>query len=165
MPEMSDQELAKLEGLAIGLDVRGEKFAAQQVRWAQAEIERLNKENDIMRRHFNLHPQMPLGDDLRVENERLKGIEELYKTGTEYWNPVYQTVLKERDELRTLADTRDLMLGQLRAQFDDMVRQRDVAEAEVERLKAEKLELAKHIDGCVRVAAEALTKVKQLEAI
>jgi hypothetical protein len=135
MPEMSDQELAKLEGLAIGLDVRGEKSAAQQVRWAQAEI------------------------------ERLKGIEELYKTGTEYWNPVYQTVLKERDELRTLADTRDLMLGQLRAQFDDMVRQRDVAEAEVERLKAEKLELAKHIDGCVRVAAEALAKVKQLEAI
>ena len=34
-------ELAKLEGLAIGLEQRGEKSAAQQVRWAVIEIERL----------------------------------------------------------------------------------------------------------------------------
>lgn len=37
---MSD-DLAKLEGLAIGLEQRGEKSAAQQVRWAHAEVDRL----------------------------------------------------------------------------------------------------------------------------
>jgi len=36
-----DQQLAKLEGLAIGLEQRGEKSAAHQARWALAEIERL----------------------------------------------------------------------------------------------------------------------------
>jgi hypothetical protein len=36
--------------------------------------------------------------------------------------------------------------------------------AEIERLQAEKLELANHIDGCVRVAAEALAKIEQLQA-
>ena len=34
------QELAKLEGLAIGLEQQGEKSAAHQVRWAVAKIER-----------------------------------------------------------------------------------------------------------------------------
>lgn len=33
-----NQELAKLEGLAIGLEQRGEKSAAHQVRWAVREI-------------------------------------------------------------------------------------------------------------------------------
>jgi hypothetical protein len=35
--------------------------------------------------------------------------------------------------------------------------------AEVERLKAENLELAIHVDGCVRVAAEALKEKEQLQ--
>ena len=38
---IDDQELAKLEGLATGLEQQGEKSAAHQVRWAIAEIERL----------------------------------------------------------------------------------------------------------------------------
>ena len=36
--------------------------------------------------------------------------------------------------------------------------------AEIERLKADKIELAKHIDGCVRVAAESLAKIERLKA-
>ena len=55
---MSD--LARLEGLAIGLEQRGEKSAAQQVRLAMAEIERLRADLDILRRHYNLHPDAPL---------------------------------------------------------------------------------------------------------
>ena len=43
-----------------------------QIAWeAAAEIERLHKENDIMRRHLNLHPDKPLGNELRAEIERL----------------------------------------------------------------------------------------------
>jgi hypothetical protein len=34
--------------------------------------ERLREENDIMRRHLNLHPDKPLGNELRAENERLR---------------------------------------------------------------------------------------------
>jgi len=39
---------------------------------AADEIERLREENDIMRRHLNLHPDKPLGNELRAENERLR---------------------------------------------------------------------------------------------
>jgi len=35
-------------------------------------VERLREENDIMRRHLNLHPDKPLGNELRAENERLR---------------------------------------------------------------------------------------------
>lgn len=35
---------------------------------------------------------------------------------------------------------------------------------EIERLRSEKLELAKHIDGCVRVAADALKRAEVAEA-
>jgi hypothetical protein len=34
-------------------------------------VERLREENDIMRRHLNLHPDKPLGNELRAEIERL----------------------------------------------------------------------------------------------
>lgn len=36
---------------------------------------------------------------------------------------------------------------------------------ELERLNAEKLELANHIDGCVRVAADALKRAEVAEAV
>jgi hypothetical protein len=36
---------------------------------------------------------------------------------------------------------------------------------EIERLRAEKLELANHIDGCVRVAADALKRAEVAEAV
>ena len=39
---------------------------------AADEIERLREENDIMRRHLNLHPDKPLGNELRDEIERLR---------------------------------------------------------------------------------------------
>ena len=35
--------------------------------------------------------------------------------------------------------------------------------AEIERLKADKIELAKHIDGCVRVSTEALAEIERLK--
>lgn len=35
---------------------------------------------------------------------------------------------------------------------------------EIERLRSEKLELANHIDGCVRVAADALKRAEIAEA-
>lgn len=36
---------------------------------------------------------------------------------------------------------------------------------EIERLRAEKLELANHIDGCVRVAADALKRAEAAEGL
>jgi hypothetical protein len=63
---MSGQELAKLEGLAIGLDQRGEKSAAQQVRWACTEVERLQRELDERTAAANVRMY-----ELRAENERL----------------------------------------------------------------------------------------------
>jgi regulator of replication initiation timing len=44
-----------------------------------------------------------------------------------YWEARWRDEKAENERLTTLADTRGLMLGQLRAQFDDMVRQRDRA--------------------------------------
>jgi len=38
-------------------------------------------------------------------------------------------------------------------------------EGQIERLHAEKLELANHIDGCVRVAADALKRAEAAEAL
>jgi len=35
-------------------------------------VEQLREENDIMRRHLNLHPDKPLGNELRAEVARLK---------------------------------------------------------------------------------------------
>jgi chromosome segregation ATPase len=37
---------------------------------------------------------------LLEENERLKGVEELYNAGIQVWNPVYESILNERDSLR-----------------------------------------------------------------
>jgi hypothetical protein len=66
--------------------------------------------------------QVALDKDVIIERLRAD-MDQRMKAYVEY---------QERDEaeiarLRTLADTRDLMLKQLRAQFDDMVRQRDAA--------------------------------------
>jgi hypothetical protein len=36
------------------------------------DIVELRTENDIMRRHLNLHPDKPLGNELRAEIERLR---------------------------------------------------------------------------------------------
>ena len=37
-------------------------------------VERLREENDIMRRHLNMHPDKPLGDELRAEVARLRAL-------------------------------------------------------------------------------------------
>jgi hypothetical protein len=80
-----DQELAKLEGLAMGLEQRGEKSAAQLVRWAKnlkatsfvdrrgAVIERLEtRVAELEKAALELFPYSEKLAALRAENERLR---------------------------------------------------------------------------------------------
>ena len=64
-------EIEKLRATVNGIVEKGmddlTMVAAFQVN------ERLREENDIMRRHLNLHPDKPLGNELRAEIERLTG--------------------------------------------------------------------------------------------
>jgi hypothetical protein len=92
--------------------------------------------------------QVALDKDVIIERLRAD-MDQRMKAYVEY---------QERDEaeierLRTLADTRDLMLGQLRAQFDDMVRQRDAAldADEVARLRADIAVKARFEDDCEKL--------------
>jgi chromosome segregation ATPase len=89
---------------------------------AKRELERLRAENARLLAAMKNDGELLLEWHMRLsakdaEITRLNGVIE-QNAG------LYQA---EMEQLTTLADTRDLMLKQLRAQFDDMVRQRDRA--------------------------------------
>lgn len=73
-------------------------------------------------------------------------------------------VSDEIERLQTLADTREMMLYQLRAQFDDMVKQRDRAADENERLRADNDALRAELERVRRSAGEPHQEVRGVGA-
>jgi uncharacterized coiled-coil DUF342 family protein len=116
-----------------------------EIKELRAEVERLKEEIAWLRDPVNCEK----GSGTRAEIERLaKERDEAWEARDEYIR-TNVTLRAEIERLHNAAHSCAAVIGGL--------------EAEIKRLNAEKLELANHVDGCVRVAAEALAEVDRLK--